>query len=53
MYLSCVKENKDVSSVNSLALEERSVARSLIQIKSNKGPRMDPWGTPAVTSAQL
>ena len=43
-------ENKDVSSANSLALEERPVVRSLMQIKNNKGSNMDPWGTSAVTS---
>ena len=29
-FMSCVTDNKDVSSVNSLALEERPFARSLI-----------------------
>ena len=44
-----VTGNKDVSSANTLPLEERLVARSLIEIKSNNRPRMDPWGAPAVT----
>ena len=43
-------ENKDVSSANSLALEERPVVRSLMQTKNNKGSNMDPWETSAVTS---
>ena len=30
VFMSCVTDNKDVSSVNSLALEERPFARSLI-----------------------
>ena len=50
VFLSYVMENKDVSSANSLALEERPVVRSLMQIKNNKGSNMDPWGTSAVTS---
>ena len=49
----CATENKDVSSANSFALEEKPVARSLIQIKDNKGPRMNSWGTPTIKSAQL
>ena len=39
--MSCLTEKKDVSSANNLALEERPVARSLMQIKNNKGTRMD------------
>ena len=45
----CITENKDVSSAKSFALDERPSLRSLMQIKNNKGPRMEPWGTPVLT----
>lgn len=48
MYIIC-----NVPSTNGLALEEISVAGSLTSIKNEKRPRMDLWGTPAATSAQL
>ena len=38
---------------NNLALEERPTAKSLMQIKNNKGPRMDSFETPSVKSTQL
>ena len=38
-----------VSSAYSLAFEcFRQRGRSLINIKNNSGPRIDPWGTPLV-----
>ena len=41
-----------MSSENNFAFDERPLARSLIYIKNRSGPSMEPWGTPAVTSAQ-
>ena len=31
-----------------LVLEDKPSAKSLIYIKNNNGPRMEPWGTPAL-----
>ena len=45
-------ENNEVSSANNFAFDERPSARSLIYIKNRSGPSMEPWGTPALTSAQ-
>ena len=42
-------EKRKVSSAKSLILEDKSSAKSLICIKNNNGPRMEPWGTPALT----
>ena len=42
VFMPCVTENKDMSSANSLELEERPFARYLMQIKNNEGPIMDP-----------
>ena len=39
-------------SSNSLAFEDNFSDKSLIYIKSNNGARMDPWGTPTLTSDQ-
>ena len=44
-------ENSGVSSAKSLTLELKPLDKSLIQIKNSKGPRIDPWGTPALTFA--
>ena len=41
-----------MSFANNLAIDERPSARSFIYIKNKGGPSMEPWGTPAVTSAQ-
>ena len=40
-----------MSSANNLAIDERPSARSFIYIKNKRGPSMESWGTPAVTSA--
>ena len=48
--LSWITENKDVSSANSLVFEDNLSDRSLIYIKNNNGPSMDPWGTRALIS---
>ena len=50
--LSWITENKDVSSANSLAFEDNPPDKSLIYIKNNNGPSMEPCGTPALTSGQ-
>ena len=47
--MSCVTKNRDVSSANSFALENRSPDKSFIYIKNNNGPKMEPCGTPALT----
>ena len=39
-------------SANNFAFDERPSARSFIYIKNRSGPSMEPWGTPALTSAQ-
>ena len=43
----CTMEKRDVSSTKSLSVVDRSSDRSLMQIKNNSGPSMEPWGTPA------
>ena len=45
-------ENKDVSSASSLVFEDNPSEKSLIYIKNNNGPSMEPWGIPALTSGQ-
>ena len=50
--ISLTTENKEVSSANSLHSILRPSDKSLIYLKNNKCPRIDPWGTPALTSAQ-
>ena len=45
-------ENREVSSANSSYSLLRPSAKSLIYIKNRKGPRIEPWGTPTLTSAQ-
>ena len=37
-----------MSSAKSLVLEDKPSAKSLIYIKNNNGPKMEPWGTPAL-----
>ena len=44
-------ENREVSSANSLHLLLRPSDKSLICIKNNKGPRINPWLTPVQKSA--
>ncbi len=45
--------NKDVSSAKSLTLHFKSAVRSFIYTRKNKGPKIEPWGTPAEISPQL
>ena len=42
VVMSCVTENRDVSSANSFALEDRSPDKSFMYIKNNNGPKMEP-----------
>ena len=39
--MSCVTENRDVSSANSFALEDRSPDKSLMYIKNNNSLEME------------
>ena len=52
VLLSWITENKDMLSANNLAFEDNPSDKSLIYIKNNNGPSMDPWGTPTLTSDQ-
>ena len=52
ILLSWITENKDVLSANSLAFEDNPSDKSLIYIKNNNGPSMEPWRTPVLTSDQ-
>ena len=45
-------ENNEVSSANSFAFDDKPTAKSFMYIKKSSGPSMEPWGTPALTSAQ-
>jgi hypothetical protein len=47
------KFNKLVSSANSFIDEWISVTMSFINIIKNRGPRIDPWGTPALIVRHL
>ena len=49
MFVSYTTENRAVSSANSLALDDKPSGQSLIQINKSNGPKIDPWGTPALT----
>ena len=41
-----------MSSANNFAFDDKPSAISFIYIKNSRGPSMEPWGTPALTSAQ-
>ena len=42
-----------MSSTNNFTFDDRPLARSLlVYIKNSSEPGMEPWGTPALTSAQ-
>ena len=47
-----ITEDKDASSAKSLVFEDNPSDKLLIHIRNNNGPRMEPWGTPALTSDQ-
>ena len=54
IYVMCNREQACViCKYKYKALEQRAVATSLIKIKNNKVPIMDPWGVLTVTFAQL
>ena len=40
-------EKKKASSANNFGFQFKSYDKSLIKIRKNEGPRIDPWGTPA------
>ena len=44
--------NRVVSSAKSLTLDSTSSGRSFIYIKNKRGPRTEPWGTPALVLPQ-
>ena len=49
VFISCTTENREVSSGHSLALDDKLSGKSLIWIKKSNGPKIDPWGTLALT----
>lgn len=51
--ISWIAEYKDVSSANSLTLDNKLLDKSLIEIRKNNRPNMNPCGTPALTLAQV
>jgi hypothetical protein len=44
-----------VSSANRIGLDFPliNIGRSFIKRRKSKGPRMEPWGTPCITLAQV
>ena len=42
-----MNDHHEVSSANSLAVDERLWLWSFMYIRKNSGPKIDPWGTPA------
>ena len=51
-FTSWVTENKNISSVNSLTLNDALSDKSLVSIRNNNGPKIDPCGTPVFTLDQ-
>ena len=51
--MSCATLKRNVSSANNFVLEDKSPDKSFIQIKNNNGPRVEPWGTPALTFSHV
>ena len=45
-------EQRDVSSTKSLQSEDTPFDPSLMSIRNNNGPKIEPWGTPALTFSQ-
>ena len=43
----------DVSSANNLIVHPTSKTMSLMKIRKNNGPRIEPWGTPAFISIKV
>ena len=52
-FVSWTTENREVSSAKSLGFYHKSLDKSLMKIKNNEGPRIEPCGTPALTAAHL
>ena len=50
--ISWTMEKTEVSSANSLAVDERLWLKSFIYIRKKSGPKIDPWGTPASSGHQ-
>lgn len=50
--VSLTTENREVSSVKSFELELRPSDKSLMYIRERRGPNIEPWETPSVTSFQ-
>ena len=46
-------EKREISSARNFAVEERLLLRSFIYIKKKRGPKMDPWETPAVAGSHV
>ena len=47
--MSLTTDKIDVSSPKNLAVDETSLVRSLMYIKKNKAPKIEPCGTPTST----
>ena len=52
-FVSQTMENGDVSSVKSLGFDNNSFDKSLMCIKNNNGPKIEPYVTPSLTAAHL
>ena len=50
--ISWIAESKDVSSTNNSTLDDKLSHKSLIKIRNNNRPNIDPCGTPALTLVQ-
>ena len=53
VFALCTTENNELSSAHDFTFDDRPSGRSLIYIKNSSEPSMEPWGTPALTSAQV
>ena len=53
MLGSFTTEKRDVSSAKSLTVQVNFSDKSLIYAKKNRGPKMDPCDTPALTGNQF
>ena len=53
IFVSPTTENREVSSAKSLGFDDNPFDNSLMQIKNNKGPRIEPCGNLALTAAHL
>ena len=49
VFISCTIENREVSSANSSALDDKPSGKSLNRLEKSNGPKIDPWETPALT----